>query len=84
MTEPIDRRPLLGNDDEPETSKPDRRHDPREWHRRGLLAPAELHALVTARSNGIPATQPAISVRSEHLTTPHEPSYDDFLGEPTA
>lgn len=46
------------------------RNDPREWHRRGLRTPAELHALVAARIDALPHT--------------NDPTNGDFLGEPTA
>ncbi|MBF4616447.1 hypothetical protein [Curtobacterium sp. VKM Ac-1376] len=83
-TEPIDMIPLLRADSPETDTRPHSRHVEAEWHRRGLLAPAELDALVTARVNDLPAIAAVTPVTSDDLITSDEPTYGDFLREPTA
>jgi hypothetical protein len=82
-TEPIDMIALMHAQQEV-AAKPDARDNPREWHRRGLLAPTELDAIVTARVNNLPTIASRAPATSDELTAPDEPTYGDFLREPTA
>ncbi|GAA3339887.1 hypothetical protein GCM10017714_17400 [Curtobacterium pusillum] len=60
------------------------RGNPGEWHSFGLLAPAELDALVDARLRGDPDAASAALASSDDLLSPDEPTYGDFLRKPTA
>lgn len=60
------------------------RANPAEWHRRGLRAPAELTSIINARLYGSPAAEPVEGETAAEPSTLADPTYGDFLGEPTA
>lgn len=81
-TGPTDTGPLLPEPTPTPTDEVSPRADPRQWHRRGLLAPAEVHAIVTARVNDLPSIVTTVPVTSDDLINPPEPTYGDFLRKP--
>lgn len=83
-TDPIDMGQLL---QEPTATPPMEagpRADPQQWHRRGLLTPAEVHTIVTARVNDLPTIVTTTPATSNELISPTDPTYGDFLGKPRA
>lgn len=83
-TEPIDMGPLLQEPTETPLLEAGPRGDPQQWHRRGLLTPAEVRAIVTARVNDLPTIVTTTPATSDELISPTEPTYGDFLRKPRA
>jgi len=83
-TEPIDMGPLLQEPTTAPLMEAGPRADPQQWHRRGLLTPAEVHAIVVARINDLPTIVTTTPARSDELISPTEPTYGDFLRKPRA
>jgi hypothetical protein len=83
-TEPIDMPALIAAQNTGAHLVEGRRAIAQEWHRRGLLAPDELHTIVTGRLNDIPVTVSVAPKTSDDLLKPAEPTYGDFLRKPHA